>query len=85
MKCEQSALIEVKLFARDEQVPVDDAHVEALQLVDVVERDAAYRRDVLVRIVDVIEHFTGDQDSRENEPITKITSVNINQAHICGK
>lgn len=68
-------LIEVKLVARDEQVPVDDTHVEALQLVDVLERDAAYRRYVLVRIVDVIEHFTGDQDCRENEPITKMTSV----------
>ena len=78
MKSKQTALIEIELVSRDVHIPVNYAHVEALQLVDVVERDAAYRRDVLVRIVDVIEHFTGDQDSRENEPITKKTSVNIN-------
>ena len=34
-----------------------------------MEGDAADRRDVLVRVVDVVVHFRGHKDSRQYQPI----------------
>lgn len=57
MEVEQASLVEIELLPRDEQVPVDNAHVEALELVDVVQRDAADGCDELVSEVNVVEHL----------------------------
>ena len=59
--------VKIKLHTRDVQVPINDAHVEALELVDVVEGDAADGGDVLVRVIDVIVHLAGHKHCRQNQ------------------
>ena len=61
-------LVKVELLPRDEQTPVDHAHVEALELADVVVCDAADGRNVLIRVVDVVVHFGGHENCRQNQP-----------------
>ena len=65
LKSKQTALIEIELVPRDVHIPVNYAHVEALQLVDVVQGDSAYRCYVLVRVVDVIVHLAHDKHCRQ--------------------
>ena len=64
----EALLVEVELFRRDVQVPVQDLHEVALQLVDVCERDPSNLSDVPVCKVGVIEHLRGDQHTCKNEP-----------------
>ena len=65
LKSKQTALIEIELVPRDVHIPVNYAHVEALQLIDVVQSDSTYRCYVLVRVVDVIVHLAHDKHCRQ--------------------
>jgi len=63
----ETTLIECKILKRDEKVPVDHRHKEALELVDVLQGHAAHRRYVLVRVVSVVVHLRGHEHCREDQ------------------
>ena len=53
----EALLVQVELLGRDIDLPINEVHEEALELIDVFEGNTAHLSNVLVCVISVVEHF----------------------------